>query len=473
MRSNIKATEKSVFTHNGGKAYAHMTDEQALRRSVMSCLLWEKEFYENGQSIATRISDLSARVSPMFLSLLAREVRHSANLRHVALLLLCELVKHGKGALVSETIAQTISRADELAELLAMYWRDGKRPLAAQLKKGLALAFDKFDEYALAKYDRANAVKLRDVLFLSHAKPRAPEREALFKRLIAGELATPDTWEVALSAGANKRETFTRLIEENKLGYFALLRNLRNMLEAGVDRKLIERALVARKNGADKVLPFRFIAAARAAPQLEASIDIALCEGIATLPALKGRTVVLVDVSNSMSAALSDKSDLTRLDAACALASIINAEELRVFSFSSKVQQNPGRRGAHGHYGWGGYTHSMNVVEVPPRRGMSGVDAIVRSQERGGTLLFSSVNYINESVQYDRLIVITDEQADGASVLGGEGDPIKSMPDPKGLGYLINVASAQNGVGYGPWLHIDGFSENVLRFIHEVERDRQ
>jgi 60 kDa SS-A/Ro ribonucleoprotein len=45
------------------------------------------------------------------------------------------------------------------------------------------------------------------------------------------------------------------------------------------------------------------------------------------------------------------------------------------------------------------------------------------------------------------------------------------MPNAFAKGYLINVASNKNGVGYGAWTHIDGFSEGVLRFIYEVERD--
>ena len=88
----------------------------------------------------------------------------------------------------------------------AIYWQNGRVPLSAQVKKELAAAFTKFDEYALAKYNRPNAVKLRDVLFLSHAKPLDAAQALLWKRLIAGEPAAPDTWEVALSSGANKRE---------------------------------------------------------------------------------------------------------------------------------------------------------------------------------------------------------------------------------------------------------------------------
>jgi 60 kDa SS-A/Ro ribonucleoprotein len=104
------------------------------------------------------------------------------------------------------------------------------------------------------------------------------------------------------------------------------------------------------------------------------------------------------------------------------------------------------------------FTFSHQVVEVPPRRGMAGVDAVIRSQQHGGTYLGAALEAVNRGVPYDRLIVITDEQSHDA--VGG----------PKGKGYLINVASYQNGVGYGDWTRINGFSENVLRFIAEHER---
>ena len=76
-------------------------------------------------------------------------------LRHAPLLLVREMARHATHrALVAETLAAVIQRADELAEFVAIYWKDGRVPLSAQVKKGLAAAFPKFDEYALAKYDR-------------------------------------------------------------------------------------------------------------------------------------------------------------------------------------------------------------------------------------------------------------------------------------------------------------------------------
>lgn len=435
MQLNTARSFQHVQTHGGSPAFPHATPIQQLRRSVLSCLLWESEFYEDGKTIGNRIAELAATVTPEQLAELAIEARTVQSLRHVPLLLAVELAKRG-GPLVSATIPQVILRADEVAEFLTLYWRNGKTPIAKQVKKGLAAALTKFDAYQLAKYDREKTIRLRDVLFMVHAKPKDEAQAAIWKQLVDGTLPSPDTWEVALSGGADKRETFERLIRENNMGYLALLRNLRGMLEAGVDSGLIRDAILARK-GAQRVLPFRYVAAARAAPQLEPAIDQALSEAIAGMPVLSGKTAILVDVSGSMNDKLSARSDLTRMDAAAALASLIHGD-VRVFTFSDRV------------------------VEVPPRRGMAGVDAILKSQPHSSTALAEAVNAVNKQVAHDRIIVITDEQATS----------FQRVPDPVAAkAYMINVASNKNGVGYGKWTHIDGFSEGVLRWIAEVERD--
>lgn len=442
MRLNVRPIFAET-THEGAPAFPHMTAEQRLRRSVMSCLLWENQFYEDGVEISARIAQAAGDVSLDVLAQTAIEARSRFNLRHAPLLLLAILAKRGSGSsIVADTIAETIRRADEPGEFLSIYWKMNsapagkkKAPLSAQVKKGLARALAKFDAYQLAKYDRDAAVKLRDVLFLVHAKPGA-DKEALFKGVAERSLESPDTWEVALSGGADKKETFERLLRDGKLGYLALLRNLRNMADAGCDEGLVRDAIVARK-GARRVFPFHYVAAARAAPRFEPALDQALSETIAEMPVLPGRTAVLVDVSGSMDHALSARSDMKRIDAAAALSAIIHGD-LRVFTFSNAI------------------------VEVPPRRGMAGVDAVIRSQPHGGTFLGKALSAINEEVPHDRLIVITDEQSHDR-VHGRVRDPIADKA------YMINVASYRNGVGYGKWTHIDGFSERVLSFIVEHE----
>jgi len=426
---NLNATR----THEGAPA-RRISPELALRRSVLACLLWENQFYEDGVAIAGRIAELLPKVEAGRVAALAIEAREQMKLRHAPLLLVREMARHkSHRAFVAETLERVIQRADELAEFVAIYWKDGRVPLSGQVKKGLAAAFVKFDEYQLAKYDRRGPIKLRDVLFLCHAKPRDQKQANTWKRLIWGKLATPDTWEVALSSGADRRAAWERLLVENKLGALALLRNLRNMREAGVDEALVTSAISTVKT--ERVLPFRFLAAARHAPQWEDVLEHAMLKCVAVQEKLPGRTALLVDVSGSMTATLSRRSEMQRTDAAYGLAVLLReiGENVAVYSFSERL------------------------AEVPARRGFALRDAIDTSQTHGATLLGAAVMLLNEREAYDRLIVITDEQAHDA------------VPAPKGKGYVINVGSYKNGVGYGKWMHIDGWSESVIEYIRELE----
>ncbi|MGH9515767.1 MAG: TROVE domain-containing protein [Terriglobales bacterium] len=421
-------------THEGAPA-RHISPELQLRRSTLACLLWENQFYEDGVEIAGRIAELVPKVTAEKVAALAVEAREQMKLRHAPLLLVREMARHKTHrAPVSETLARVIQRADELAEFIAVYWNDGRVPLSGQVKKGLAAAFPKFDEYQLAKYDRGGPIKLRDVLFLCHAKPRDEAQAAVWKRLIWGCLTTPDTWEVALSSGADKREAWERLLREQKLGTLALLRNLRNMREAGVDESLVLAAL--REVSTARVLPFRFLAAARYAPHWEEVLEQAMLKSVAASEKLLGKTVVLVDISGSMTAPLSRRSEMQRTDAAYGLAVLLReiGEKVAVFSFSD------------------------NLVEVPARRGFALRDAIDASQRHNGTYLGKAIEELNRNEKYDRLIVITDEQAHD------------TVSAPNGKGYVINVASYKNGVGYGKWTHIDGWSESVIEYIRALEQ---
>ena len=420
-----------VRTHEGGPAKA-IAPEQALRRSVLACMLWEDEFYEEGVQIAGRIRELVPKVDAAKVAALAVEAREAMKLRHVPLLLVREMARHASHrSLVAQTLARVIQRADELSEFMAIYWADGRAPLSGQVKKGLAAAFTKFDEYALAKYDRAGVVRLRDVLFLCHAKPKDADQAGLWRRLIEGNLFTPDTWEVALSGGGDKRAHWERLLAERKLGALALLRNLRNMKDAGVPEEAVLEALSAMKT--ERVLPFRFLAAARYAPQWEEALEQAMYRAVAGREKLVGRTVLLVDISGSMDAPLARRSEMLRMDAACGLAVLFRevCEAVEVYSFSDKL------------------------VRVPSRRGFALRDAIVFSQPHGGTQLGHALSGLG--AEYDRILVITDEQSHDR------------VPAPKGRGYVVNVASARSGVGYGAWTHIDGWSEAVVDYLRSLE----
>src|ERR1700719_1961177 len=185
-RLNLLNLNFGPRTHEGALA-RNVSTELQLRRSVLACMLWESQFYEDGVEIAGRIAELVPKVAGETVAALAVEGREKMKLRHAPLLLVREMARHATHrGLVAETLARVIQRADELAEFVAIYWKDGRVPLSAQVKKGLAAAFPKFDEYQLGKYDRGGPIKLRDVLFLSHAKPRDEAQASVWRKLIWG-----------------------------------------------------------------------------------------------------------------------------------------------------------------------------------------------------------------------------------------------------------------------------------------------
>lgn len=437
MKLNIKLAGPSPKRTFEGAHSSRISPLAELRRRVLTCLLWEDTFYEKGSTIAGEMQVLIQKVDPEDVYWLAVEAREAMYLRHVPLFLLRELARQkGAGPLVAQGLERVIQRPDELAEYLAIYWQEQedpqKEPLSAGSKRGLAAAFRKFDAPTLAKYERDGAYKLRDVLRLTHPKPQDEGVSLTWKQVVARSLSAPDTWEVALSKGADKKETFERLLSERKLGGLAFLRNLRNMVEAGVNPSLMRERFAG---PFPKVLPFRFIAALRHAPAFAEEINTAMLNAAATLPKMGGSTILLVDVSGSMNHTLSLKSDLSRLDAASALAVLVRevASSCRVFTFSQRL------------------------VEVENFRGLPLLRGIGDSQARSSTFLGAAIKGLPEKA--DRYIIITDEQSE---------DPIPSRP-PSGRGYIINVAPHATGVGYGGWLHINGWSERVLDFILELE----
>lgn len=424
----------SAFTQRNaaGTPVRAVSKEAQLTRMTLAHMLWENQFYIDGKTSAEQLQTLAANCDPEFVAKLANKARSEFKLRHVPLFLMRELAR--KHALRASNLADVIQRPDEMSEFLSLYWKDGKTPISNQVKTGLATAFKKFNEYQLAKWDKNSAaISLRDVMFLTHPKPDNKAQEALFKRIANKELTTPDTWETQLSGGADKNDTFARLMTENKLGALAFLRNLRNMKEAGVYESTI-RAYAPQVN-VDRVLPFRFIAAARIVPEFEDMLEAMMFRALEKFPKLKGKTKLYVDVSSSMyGPKVSEKSDITRQDASLALAMLCRevCEEIEIYSFSGKA------------------------LRIAPRRGFALAEAIKSSQTCSGTELGASLNQTKSPC--DRIIVITDEQT---------YDRV-AAPNCKN-GYILNVGSYKNGVNHDAWVTITGFSEAVLDYIQAYE----
>ena len=206
------------------------------------------------------------------------------------------------------------------------------------------------------------------------------------------------------------------------------------MNAVAVEPELVKSAI--KKMKADKILPFRFVAALPYAEGFEKELEETMLKSISSMEKLKGKTILLCDASASMYSYLSRKSDMSRFDASNGLAVLMKevCEDVRIFTFSNKV------------------------VEVKNDvRGFDLIKAIASSQEAMGTYLGKAVNEINKC-DYDRIVIITDEQT------------ADKVPPPNGKGYIINIATYEKGIGYDEWVHINGWSEAVISYITELEK---
>jgi 60 kDa SS-A/Ro ribonucleoprotein len=434
---------------------AKQNPEALLRRAVLSCLLWENLFYESGLDNAYNIADLIPQVNPETCVEIAIEARNEQKLRHVPLYIarvMAGLDTHK--SYVGSLLPQIIQRADELAEFLAIYWKEEKQPLSKQIKLGLAQSFNKFNEYQFAKYrGEGKDIKLRDVLQLVHPKPNSMEQSLLYRKILDNTLETPDTWEVALSTGKNKKETWERLITEKKLGALAFLRNLRNMEEENVSHDVI--VFGFETINPKWLLPLNYLSAAKYAPRWEKEIETLMFKSFELVQKLPGYTIFVVDVSGSMGSGISEKSTVTRLDVANAMAMFASelCEKVSVYITAGNDS-----------------TRVHKTKLVAPRKGFGLIEKI--EQEKydvggGGIFTRQCLEYIKEQELGkipDRIIVFSDSQ--------DCDNPNKRIPNPFGKNnYIIDVSSHQHGINYdGIWdAEISGWSEHFIPYIACLE----
>ena len=454
LKKTSKFEEERLAGGSGALA-AKQSNTALLRRAVLANLLWEDVAYMDGMKVAEEIQRLIPLCPAIDVYNIALEARTMQKLRHTPLFLAVEMCKYPEHKMfVQDLLPQIITRADMLTDFLAIYWKDGKKPIANQAKKGLAKAFHNFNEYKFAKYDRDAAIKLRDVMFLCRPKPENQYEQDLFKKVADRTLATPETWEVLLSTGKDKKESWTKLITEGKIGGLAMLRNIANMRRANVDKRVINEGLEELKSS--MLMPLDFLKAFRMNPEFGRQIEDAMINSYTNLPKLKGKTLFIVDVSGSMGARMSEKSDFTRYDAACAMA-MLAANQCEDYEIVCTAGNDYAHTGAHEHI-------------LYPQKGF-GIFGQIRETNmnigRGGIFTRQCLEWCNDKFKgqkFDRIIVFSDSQ---------DCDfPERRTPKPFGTyNYICDISAHTKGVNYkGTWdAEISGFSEHFITFIAAME----
>jgi hypothetical protein len=426
MKFNLSLRAKATtVNHEGAKAFS-MTPEMELYAAIATTMLSDTS-YEKADKRLERIQALIPKVKPEFAAKLAVYARKQMNLRTAPVVLATELAKIHRGDnLISRTVENIVQRPDEITELLAYYQVANNRiaakklnKISKQVQKGLAGSFNKFDEYQFAKYNRDAEVKLRDALFLVHPKAKDEAQQALFNKIAKQELATPYTWETELSAlgrqqfagPADKARAFTakwqELIDSGKLGYMALLRNLRNILAANVSsahiRKVCEYLSNEKAVANSKQLPFRFLAAYRELRDLNSgyagyimdALETAIKYSIRNMRGfnLDTKVVIACDVSGSMQKPVSAKSKVLLYDIGLLLGMLLQSKSKNVVS--------------------GMFGDSWKIVSLPTQGILANVDAFYR---REGEVGYSTNGFLvlRDLVQRryiaDKVMLFTDVQ---------------------------------------------------------------
>lgn len=216
-------------------------------------------------------------------------------------------------------VCDVIQRADQINDMYAYALEvfGNKKNIPMAIRRGVADACNKFNEYHFGKYNRAGTVSFRDVLRIVHPVATDAKQGAIFAKIMSDSLATPYTWETELSINGqrpageqlSKKDLWTQLLSSRKVGYMALLRNMRNVVEAGVDSNIVREFLcdviadpaqVARS----KQLPFDLLEAYRVVAELDGKLATATSKAIdlsvQNIPEIGKRVWLIADYSGSM-----------------------------------------------------------------------------------------------------------------------------------------------------------------------------
>lgn len=468
---NAVKQPKSTKTINlaGGEAYSKTAELELV--SILLTSFTQDQFYRSGNDTMKKLTELLGKVDPKFAAKAAIYARNEFGMRSITHVLSVEIAKYISGKDWGKKFFQEIiHRPDDMTEIIACYFGKNKgKALPNSLKKGFAKAFDKFDGYQIAKY-RAEGkdVSLVDVVNLVHPKAIEKNKIAL-DELINGTLKSTDTWEAKLSSAGQKSENaeekmtlkadvWKELIESKKLPYFALLRNLRNILEQApamtskacemlVDEKSIKKSLV---------LPFRFVTAIQEIEKLGSSketkqvmvainkaVDIA-CNNV---PKFEGETLVVLDVSSSMTTAKCGNRTVAEIGALFSSV-LVKATYADFMTFDGTARYQ-----------------TLNPAD-------STLTVAKSIRFNGGDTQFKTI-FRTANKAYDRVIILSDMQNNS---IGTGNDTLGEYRNRMGCNpFVYSFDLAGNGSMQFPQSKVcflAGFSDKVFDIMAMLEKDK-
>lgn len=487
-RFNTKSNGTKATNLAGGTAYRESAKLELA--SILLTSFVQDQHYRSADDTLTRLKDLiTALPDKQFAAKAAIYARTKYGMRSISHVVAAEIAKQVKGEQWTRPFFDAVvHRADDITEILAYYTSAYGKPIPNSLKDGLARAIARHDAYALGKYrGEGHAFKMVDAVNLLHPKPSDKSAEGLHG-LVEGTLRSVDTWETKLTQAGQqaegdddklerKAEAWKELIATRKLGYFALLRNLRNILEQAPDvldealAMLTDEALIKKS----LVLPFRFYSAyvelrqTNGSGKLLGALSKALDLSLQNLPTLPGKTLVVIDHSGSMESQ-NGKGKYTHFQIGAllgtALAKTQGADVLYFGDIAKYYSINP-------------VDSTLSIVEA--LEGLNNAHSY--SYNARGEVQLASTNvghgtnfpaiFETAAKAYDRIIILSDMQSwEGGPTPSSLAD-YESSTGAKPFLYSIDLA------GYGSLqfpqervFTMAGFSEKLFELMPKLESDK-
>lgn len=402
----------------GGTAYS-MSTKLEITNLILTCLLQES-FYETDKNKLARLESLFEKLPEQdkdFLGKLSIYARKEHGLRSISHVCASLISKLSGLPWLTSYYDKIINRVDDMSEIISLIYSEqdkkkSKHKLPCALKKGFAKAFNRFNDYQLAKYKNDSySVKLVDIVNLVHPLPNERNQKAL-NQLINHTLKQTETWNAKLIEATKniqadskeekeqkkkqaKKNVWSEFVNKDNIEYMALLKNLRNIQETG-DEHAIERACQVITDEyrikTSKVLPFRYLVALKNVNhrQIIIALNKALDICLNNIPKLSGKTLIALDTSYSMTQKLNNGVTINQIGALFA-AALFKSNNCDLITYDDNAR-------------W----CNLNPTDS--------IDTLVKqiTFTGGGTNLKTVFDYItSHNLKYDRIIILSDMQSWG------------------------------------------------------------
>ncbi len=469
-RNENKVVRKKVVTNHGGGVNHTINSKESLVSIATTSMVSDKFYESKAKGIENLIEAISKlkKSDPEFVLKVAAYARKEMNMRSVPQIILVECANRDEfKPFINKWAPLIMSRADEPVDALAYHLTNYGRPIPNSLKRAIKNKLESFTEYQLGKYQRNNStVKLSDVVKLTH-----PNLGVIGKKILEGNLSV-DTWEKNLSTGVGESKKESWEISVPKMGYMALLRNLRNMIIEEIDMTIFKGVLskIADKDQVknSKQFPFRFYSAFRelektsfAGANQKKMANLAL---VALTNAMnhsvdnvniEGDNLFLADSSGSMLSSVSEKSEVQCIDIALMLGCIgVNkSDSSEMWTFDTSPKKRVVRK-----------TTPILEQTLDIRKTCNG----------GATHLAKALKLLNtEGTKFDNVIIVSDYQCYADSYYADNPSTewrkyLKNV-NPNANLYMIDVRGYNKGTPVTKSADnvflFSGWSEKILEMI--------